>query len=601
MKKIYAFLMMAATMVACMQMEQPMPVEEQETPKEQEQTVQTYTMTVEATKSGDKDTKALSLTGKTLNATWAEGEIVEVYQSGSKIGELSAAASDNASTTLSGSFEEAPSTSASLTFHFHTAADPSYSGQDGTLETIASTYDFCAPATVTVGNFTVNETTKTISVPGGISFGENLQAIVKFTLFDKADGETRLNPTNFSFSYGSGVVSLTNIPDATYLANGNGVLYMAIPGFSASAINLSATVGGTAYSYSKSGISFADGQYYEINVKMMENEMLATPLTFEAVTSGTSITFINRASGPVTYTVNGESTQTIAADATTNISVNAGDKVCFYGDNATYSQVTKYSWGGPDEPEEIYVSSSTISCSADCYVYGNIMSLVNSIGFATATELTADYTFYELFCNYYNYDYQYSGSFIKSHATKPLVLPATTLTEHCYESLFERCKSLTTSPVLPATTLTEGCYTKMFLFCDNLTTAPVLPSTSLAKSCYEEMFYQCKNLATAPDLPATTLEESCYRMMFDGCTNLTTAPVLRAQTLVSECYFQMFNNCSKLNSVTCLATDISASRCTRYWLNDVATTGTFTQASGVSWSSGADGIPSGWTVNYYSN
>ena len=107
----------------------------------QQDSPKTYTMTVLATKGSENDSvadgsvkRALSLTGKTLKGTWAEGEIVEVYQSGSKIGELTAAASATASTTLTGAFENAPSTSADLTFYFHTAAEPSYSGQNGTLE-----------------------------------------------------------------------------------------------------------------------------------------------------------------------------------------------------------------------------------------------------------------------------------------------------------------------------------------------------------------------------------------------------------------------------------------------------------------------------------
>ena len=75
MKKIYAFLMMAAAMVACTQMEQPQIVEEPE--------VQTYTLSVEATKGEDPTeddaSKALTLTGKTLSAAWAVGEAVTVY------------------------------------------------------------------------------------------------------------------------------------------------------------------------------------------------------------------------------------------------------------------------------------------------------------------------------------------------------------------------------------------------------------------------------------------------------------------------------------------------------------------------------------------
>lgn len=74
-------------------------------------------------------------------------------------------------------------------------------------------------------------------------------------------------------------------------------------------------------------------------------------------------------------------------------------------------------------------------------------------------------------------------------------------------------------------------------------------------------------------------------------------PVLNATTLASNCYANMFYGCTKLKSVTCFATDISATDCTHYWLEGVATNGTFTKASSMNaWTSGAHGIPEGWTV-----
>ena len=224
---------------------------------------QVYTMTIEANKGGDnadsRSTRALSLSGKTLNATWAEDEIVKVYQSGSEIGELTAAASETTSTTLTGTFASAPSTEAALTFYFHTAADPSYTGQDGTLETIASSYDFCEPATVTTGNFTVNETTKKITIPDGISFGANQQAIVKFTLKDHADVE--FNATQLTVSDGNNTYTVTP-------ASATSEFFVALPGFSNQMVTLTATDGTNNVTYEKDGVTFTNGQYYEIGVKM---------------------------------------------------------------------------------------------------------------------------------------------------------------------------------------------------------------------------------------------------------------------------------------------------------------------------------------------
>ena len=106
----------------------------------------------------------------------------------------------------------------------------------------------------------------------------------------------------------------------------------------------------------------------------------------------------------------------------------------------------------------------------------------------------------------------------------------------------------------------------------------------------------CTSLTTAPILPATTLTNGCYAHMFQGCTGLTTAPVLPATTLADGCYQYMFFGCSNLRSVACLATtNISLVNC-YYWLNGVASTGTFNQAPGATWTTGIYGIPSGWTV-----
>jgi hypothetical protein len=170
---------------------------------------------------------------------------------------------------------------------------------------------------------------------------------------------------------------------------------------------------------------------------------------------------------------------------------------------------------------------------------------------------------------------------------------------YAFQSLFVNNTKIISAKnlILPATTLTESCYRSMFTGCTFLTTGPALPTTTLAGSCYRNMFSQCTNLTTGPALPATTLTNACYSSMFSSCINLKTAPELPATTLASSCYFQMFYYCSKLNYVKCLATDISASGCTNSWLSGVNTTGTFVTADNVpAWKSGGAGIPSGWTT-----
>ena len=124
----------------------------------------------------------------------------------------------------------------------------------------------------------------------------------------------------------------------------------------------------------------------------------------------------------------------------------------------------------------------------------------------------------------------------------------------------------------------------------------LLPATTLVEGCYSGMFFNCSILKNTPSLPATVLAKDCYINMFGSCKALTQGPVLPAATLVENCYNTMFSSCNELAAVTCLAEDISATGCLQGWLSIVHETGTFTKKAGVSYPSGADGIPSGWTV-----
>ena len=192
---------------------------------------------------------------------------------------------------------------------------------------------------------------------------------------------------------------------------------------------------------------------------------------------------------------------------------------------------------------------------------GNVMSLIYGDNFVNQTDLTGiNNAFYRLF-------YQNT----KLISAENLILPAITLSEYCYNQMFQGCTSLTTAPELPATTL--------------------------ASYCYANMFRSCTSLTTAPELHATTMQDWCYGWMFGNCTSLRTAPELPATTLVTYCYTNMFNNCSSLDYVKCLATNISASNCVKGWLTGAASSGTFVKAASMSsWPRSSSGIPSGWTL-----
>ena len=218
----------------------------------------------------------------------------------------------------------------------------------------------------------------------------------------------------------------------------------------------------------------------------------------------------------------------------------------------------------------------------DCYnnMFSGCTSLVQAHELP-ATQLT-EYCYMSMFENC-------------TSLTQAPELPATTLANDCYNNMFSGCTSLVQAPELPATQLTEYCYRDMFRGCTSLVQAPELPATLLEHSCYMSMFENCTSLIQAPELPATQLAEYCYNNMFSDCTSLVQAPELPATTLARACYNYMFWYCTSLNYIKCLATDISAEFCTDGWLSDVSATGDFYTPSATIWTSGANGIPTGWT------
>ena len=242
-------------------------------------------------------------------------------------------------------------------------------------------------------------------------------------------------------------------------------------------------------------------------------------------------------------------------------------------------------------------------------VYGNVMSLIHGDNFVDQTTIPSGLVdcFYSTF--------RECQSLV---SIKNMVMPATTLSQGCYRSMFNKCRYLSELPdvfIPSGATLSSGCcrYTFEELGASASThvnvSAGFLPSTNLNVRCYESMFNNA-NISSAPELPATTLAERCYISMFRGCTSLTTAPVLPAETMDrnwSSCYQSMFQGCTSLSTITCLLTYGGQATAYNYytngWVSNVAATGTFYKApSATGWTTGVSGIPSGWTVqNYDSN
>lgn len=292
-------------------------------------------------------------------------------------------------------------------------------------------------------------------------------------------------------------------------------------------------------------------------------------LTFVAKESG-AFGFIPQNNNVISYSTDDGKTWTEG----NIVQVNNGDKVLWKGTMTSSSD-----------------GIGTFSSVENFDIQGNAMSLLYGDNFKGQTSLSGkNYAFYNLFKNN-----------TKVINAENLSLPATTLTNWCYRSMFDGCTNLTTAPELPATTLIINCYAYMFRGCTSLTTAPELPATTLASYCCqymfqgctslttapelhattdiefmscshmfqgctnlitipslpsvkpgnrgcEYMFADCVNLTTAPELPATQTDAECYYGMFDGCTSLTEAPELPAETLEQDCYAMMFYNCTSLTT-----------------------------------------------------
>ena len=152
----------------------------------------------------------------------------------------------------------------------------------------------------------------------------------------------------------------------------------------------------------------------------------------------------------------------------TLIPVSAGENVWFSGTNSTYHYNKLYS-------------------TARHNLKGNILSLSDSTG------LTSNYQFNGLF----------NGS-TGLVSAEDLILSSQTLTNYCYQYMFQNCTNLTTAPVLPAATLANYCYASMFNSCSNLNYIKCLATDTSASNCLSSWTYRVNNTGTFVKATGTT-------------------------------------------------------------------------------------------------
>lgn len=288
-----------------------------------------------------------------------------------------------------------------------------------------------------------------------------------------------------------------------------------------------------------------------------KKQLMKTPLTMKVLTGGTIGWRIYPNSSGIAKTIeykknDGEWTSLTPTFSGVTFSVTEGDKIQFRGNNANY---------GTNQN-----NSSRFTSTANVDVYGNIMSLISSSNFENLTTFSSA-----------NNVFPYLFSGVKVVNAKDLYLPALSLTENCYASMFRNISTLVSGPNILATTGGRYSANSMFQNSTALTQAPVIKLTTLGYYTCRDMFRDCTSLVIGPTLPAETIDENsatmAYASMFSGCTSLNQITVMLMANTSHPNYY--------------LA----------YMFEGVPSTGTlYKNPNLTNWPNSASNLPDTWTI-----
>jgi hypothetical protein len=266
-KITYALLMAGGLLTSCSSDDDTVQTKVMEAGK-------TYTMTVTASKGNNEaaaiKTRALSLDGNTLSATWASGEQVFFRDRDWNIqyrGFLEPQ-SEGKTVLLNGTI----SSSATLVLPIDIKLifpkkDWDYTGQVGTLSDIAANYDY---ATTTAKITSIED--YRMDAYERVTF-KNEQSIVKFTLKDNANAAVNVSSLRIS---AKGLVKNIDEPfdDEEFgdiivtPASATNEVFAALRGINGAQVTLTATVGSDYYIFKRDNVTFGNGTYRPITVKM---------------------------------------------------------------------------------------------------------------------------------------------------------------------------------------------------------------------------------------------------------------------------------------------------------------------------------------------
>ena len=237
---------------------------------------------------------------------------------------------------------------------------------------------------------------------------------------------------------------------------------------------------------------------YEVVVKNVSAQAVAnvdkaTPLTLVAQADGKiTVTFNNgiTLANDIHYTINDGAEQTIAKNTSGSfdIEVKKGDVVQLYSINTSLGGGAVAGARGTTRAVDDGAKYINIRPSMKTEIYGNVMSLLKGKdNLEGATALEAKNAFYGLFAG---------ADKLVNNAERLLVLPATTLTESCYQDMFNGCKGIEKAPELPAPKLEKNCYREMFYDCAKLNHVKCLATDIKAENCTKDWLGKAGSEAT---------------------------------------------------------------------------------------------------------
>jgi len=241
-----------------------------------------------------------------------------------------------------------------------------------------------------------------------------------------------------------------------------------------------------------------------VSAKALVNVDKATPLTLVAQADGKiTVTFNNgiTLANDIKYTINNGAEQTIAKNTTGayDIEVKKGDVVQLYSLNTSLGGGAVAGARGTTRAVDSGAKYINIRPSMKTEIYGNVMSLLKGKdNLESATTIEANNAFYGLFAG---------AEKLVNNTERLLVLPATTLTEGCYQDMFNGCKGIEKAPELPAPKLEKNCYQEMFYDCAKLNHVKCLATDIKAENSTKDWLGKAGTEATGPKVLETATDD----------------------------------------------------------------------------------------------